>query len=730
MPLYAEVEKLQNEYGWNILPLGQFIRKEDGKKEVQFLAPYTEYRDKMYPIENFKHKGQHILIMTGKISNLTVVDIDSVVALQELEEYLQDTIDNYCEYIVATSKGFQLFYTYEPSLKSVVKYQNSDIDVLSDNYQTFASPLNPAYTLIKGDRPAAPPQKILDFFSNIETINKVSENIKKSNESYYINPFIEIVEQFINASSITKKLKNTLEEKFCKREFEGAELTDFGKGNRSTFLARVAAVLSSDPTVDKVAYEAFMTKFNQKFTKMEELEFTKRYLIRYTENKATFVNAETGEYLPIWSYNPEWELEWEKHKSNTILSTPDYKVWRDLEDGKYVLYHIPSNSTTPLAKQMLIDQLKYMGENIGKEGLQTHMFPSLITVFDPTKPAPFFKDEYGREHYNSFKRSEAMEYFIEATPQQKLPDFIGKVLDNIFPEEEVRDLFLHNLAHHLRYLKVGMTSMICIGTIGGEGKGVILDELMSLIYGKYFVKVSTKTFTANFNGELDRKLFIYLDESDGKFNDKLLENLKRVIGNSTYELRVKNKGTYDMPNNMMITISSNKNIPVTLDSNKDRRFNVSTARKKALKDYDWFQDVKLNVSVRRQLERELHDFLAYLAGLDTNDIQYSEIIENSSRKQLKEDSYDNLTLVVDYLMKRNFADLRLFLDDMIVDRIEDEGYIEISKIVNHLEQRGIKANRRISKLVDGHENGRTSTGESRVRNIKVGGRTHRCLDLR
>ena len=95
--LYDEVKNLHEKYGWNILPLGQFVRKEDGTKEVQFLAPYTEYRDKLYPIETFKTIGQHILIMTGKISNLTIIDLDSAEAVVIFEETLGDTLYNLCD---------------------------------------------------------------------------------------------------------------------------------------------------------------------------------------------------------------------------------------------------------------------------------------------------------------------------------------------------------------------------------------------------------------------------------------------------------------------------------------------------------------------------------------------------------------------------------------------------------------------------------------------------------
>lgn len=725
-----EAQKLQDNFGWNILPLGQFIRTKEGKKEVQFLAPYTEYRDRTYPIDSFPPHAQHILIMTGKISNLTVIDIDSAVALKELEEYLQAPVHDFCEYIVATTKGWQLFYQYEPSLKSVVKYQQSDIDVLNDNYQTFASPLNPAYKLLKGDTPQPVPEKLLEFFSNIEVINTTADNIRKINQSYYTHPFIDTVAQFVDAKNISKKLKTYLEDKFCQKEFAGQSLEDFGKGNRSTFLARVAAVLSSDPTISKTAYESFMIKFNAKYTKMADIEFNKRYVARYINNSATFVDSLTGEYLPLWSYNPEWELEHEKHTSNTMLQNQDYKVWRDLEESKYALYHIPSNTPTLIAKAMLVDQLKYMGESIGDAGLKTEMFPTLTTVFDPTKPSPFFKDEYNREYYNSFKRTELMEYFLTATPRETPPPFINKVLDNIFPEQETKELFLHNLAHHLRYLKVGMTSQILIGTKGGEGKGVVLDELISKIYGHYYTKVSTKTFTSNFNGELKDKLFVYLDESDGKFNDTLLENLKRIIGNSTYELRVKNKGTANVANNMLIAISSNKDVPVSLDSNRDRRFNVSVTKATPLADYEWFRDVKQDSSVAEQLEKEVRAFLEYLAGLTTSDIKYAHIIENEARKQLKQDSMTNLEVVIDYLLERNFPELRSYLGDILVDTMQDRGFVELASLVETLESRGVKAQRRITPLVNKHPNGRHSCGTSRVVNKNLNGKTHKCIDLK
>ena len=698
MTLLETVKDLRNNRGWNVLPLGDFVRNPDGKKEVEFLVEYTKYRDKYYPIELFEQedKAQHILIMTGKLSNLTIIDLDSSEAVETLEELTGEPIYNLCNYIIKTQKGFQLFYKYNPKIKSVTKYKGFGIDILNDNYQTFAHPANPGYTLIKDDDLSEIPEVLLSFFSGLKIINKTSDHLYKKKESYYANPFAYTIEEFINATRVSKKLIEKLESKFCTFQFEGLKLEDFGKGNRSSFLASVAAKLSLDPTIDAITFEAFMIKLNKLFTKMPEIELHKRFISRYTSQQATIIDKETGEYIPFWSFNKNWESEHENFDAKTILPSPDWSVWRDLEEGKYSLYHVPSDTVTLSVKQMLVDQLKHMFPEQYESGVATHLFPAVKTVFDPIKPHPFFQDEHGFEHYNTFKRTELMQYFIECTDtSDEIPEFINSVLNNVFPEKELKAKFLHDLAHHLRHLRHGDNAMITIGKVGGEGKGIIFKDLLELIYGKYYFKTSSKTFTGDFNGELKNKLFVYLDESDGKFNDSLLEGLKTVIANDIFPLIEKKQTPVNIKNHILLAISSNKSIPVQIDSSKDRRFNVSVALKNNLEDFGWFIKVKESEGVVKRLEKEVKPFLAYLAGLETDEVTYSKVINNEAKDALKAESKSTLDYTLELISKQDFDELEFILDEIEIEMLRDFGKIKVRSLIEAFNRIKVNANRKI-----------------------------------
>lgn len=702
--LLERAKKLQNTYSWNILPLGQFVRNGN-KKEIEFIYDFKDYRDKHASLELFEDsRAQHLMILTGKISDLTIIDLDSSEAVEVLEELTNEPIYNLSNYIIKTVKGFQLFYRYNPKLKSVTKYKGFGIDILNDNYQTFADPINPGYSVLKEEEPGDIPEKLIPFFSDFKRINTTSEALYNKKKNYYVEPFVETIEEFINAARISKKLKLKLENKFCSFQFADTKLEDYGKGNRSSFLSSIAAKLSLDPTISKEAFESFMIKFNNEFTKMNEIEFHRRFISRYLTKQASMVDVQTGEYTPFWSYNNDWEKEHEKYTSETVLPSPDWSVWADIKENKYALYHVPSDSYTLASKPMLVDRLKGMFPENYESGVATHLFPSIENTFDPLKPHPFFKDEYGREYYNTFKRTSMMQYFLECEPSNELPEFINNVLNNIYPEKELKDKFLHDIAHHLRYLKYCSNAMITIGKIGGEGKGIIFNDLLKLIYEEYYIKVGSNTFISEFNGELKNKLFVYLDESEGKFNDALLRGLKTIISNATIPLREMRKQVENINNYIMLGISSNKSVPVQLDSDKDRRFNVSQALKKNLKEYEWFNEVQSTIGVDKKIEQEIRQFIEYLAGLETSDVMYSHIIENESRNNLKNESKSTLEYTIELLAQKKYDELEFFLDDILIEQLHDTNKIKVRDLIEALSNIKVNANRKIKPITSEYNN--------------------------
>lgn len=91
------------ELGMSVIPVGQDKRP---------LIAWQEYQDRIASADEVrgwfnKYREPNIGIVTGKISNLFVLDVDSAEALQEIEQYIPDTLETP---VASTPRGGRHFY--------------------------------------------------------------------------------------------------------------------------------------------------------------------------------------------------------------------------------------------------------------------------------------------------------------------------------------------------------------------------------------------------------------------------------------------------------------------------------------------------------------------------------------------------------------------------------------------------------------------------------------------
>ena len=102
-------------YNLIIIPIVILYNKLNKKKDLKFPDKWSsintieETKETFVKYNNFKS----ISMRTGKINNLTVIDVDNVESWNKLEiDYPPEGVK------VETNNGFHLYYTYEPSLKT------------------------------------------------------------------------------------------------------------------------------------------------------------------------------------------------------------------------------------------------------------------------------------------------------------------------------------------------------------------------------------------------------------------------------------------------------------------------------------------------------------------------------------------------------------------------------------------------------------------------------------
>jgi len=676
MSAVQQARFLSETYGFNVIPMLSLMRDDEGKKIVKFENDYTKYRGERYNFDNWPYKSDNLAIITGKISNLTIVDIDSKEALKSLEDTTNLSIEELAEYIIKTSKGYQLFYSYEPTIKAKIGIRDF-VDLLNDGRQTFADPTNDGYTVVKQDKPKAMPDKLKALFKeeNTRITKSFLGSMQEENQLTYKNPLAHILEDYIATARVAKKLKAKLERRFCTNDYAGLTLEEASKpGRKHDFSVYVASICAVDPTVDEKLYYKFLYDFSTRTIKTTR-----------SHDELNKVGGFDYVFDSRFDYNPKWHEKYEQQGSiQAVSAQADIKVWYDPEQDKYRLYDLKTKKKDTYTKGAFTDDYKrYTGNDIDVAEV-----PKIYSVFDPTIDAEFFKGEAGEEYYNLFQRTELMSYFKECEPRAEIPYHINQLLTHVFPDEEQRTLFLHNLAFHLRHL-VGSASFIMSGTAGGTGKGVLYNQILSLIYGEYYIKVETDTFSGSFNGELKNKLVIFgneIDEANPNAPQKVYTKIKNIVGEDTVAIHSKGVEKATHNNYAFVVLATNEARPFRVDGDNDnRRINFFPTKDSKIKDAyeDWPAGKK---AIDSFIAQEIYQFMEYLAYIETDASLYDKHIETDLFRNLVSKSTPSTAKIAHAMLSKDLVTLEEECEDDFVEFYRSEiidrniSYITVSKL--------------------------------------------------
>ena len=114
------------------------LNKDGIEKKDLVEPPTTQIRDAITTDKPYIVEGHGCIgILTGKRSNITVIDCDTVESYNEkLEEYPE--FKNY--YTVKTNKGYHIYCKYTDKIKSSVNKLKDNVDIINDGYFIIAPP--------------------------------------------------------------------------------------------------------------------------------------------------------------------------------------------------------------------------------------------------------------------------------------------------------------------------------------------------------------------------------------------------------------------------------------------------------------------------------------------------------------------------------------------------------------------------------------------------------------
>jgi hypothetical protein len=94
------------------VPLIDFM--DENQQEIYYNKSVDEFID-------LRSKGiyQCVGFYTGEKAGITLIDLDSKVAKESLENYVGMPIEEFCGFILDTTKGYHLYFNYTPKLETM-----------------------------------------------------------------------------------------------------------------------------------------------------------------------------------------------------------------------------------------------------------------------------------------------------------------------------------------------------------------------------------------------------------------------------------------------------------------------------------------------------------------------------------------------------------------------------------------------------------------------------------
>lgn len=212
--------------------------------------------------------------------------------------------------------------------------------------------------------------------------------------------------------------------------------------------------------------------------------------------------------------------------------------------------------------------------------------------------------------------------------EKQCPDILS-VICHMLGERtrtELVDHFLNWFACIFQRQHKPLTAWVTHG-IEGTGKGFFVNRIaMPLLGARNAISVTVGTIEDQFNGWLEGKLMVLIDEVDvDDFREKgrITAKLRNYITEPTMPLRRMRQQTIDVPNHVSFIFSSNRPQPVFIPPS-DRRYNVGN-----------YQAKKLPIPDEGAVRDQLEAFALWMIQHKADHKQADAIIHTPERERIK-----------------------------------------------------------------------------------------------
>ena len=244
--------------------------------------------------------------------------------------------------------------------------------------------------------------------------------------------------------------------------------------------------------------------------------------------------------------------------------------------------------------------------------------PTIFNIFDIFKQKYYDFCVYSLDnHYLSLYEKKYPKIEKPQLPKEikKILDIIATESDHTINQEKI-DYILKWLAYVVQHPESRNSTALQISTVQGIGKNILSNAICTYLGETFSVSnASIDNILGNFNGGMDNKLFVVINEVDTK--DKEADRLKSIITDSELNVNVKYGAQYTTKNTASYILFTNHTDTRTI-SNGDRRFTFIKSYGLPLPKEE-YADMCIP-GTDSKLKPEIQDeFIAYLLKYNLND---------------------------------------------------------------------------------------------------------------
>lgn len=259
--------------GFSVVP----VKPNSKEPSISWKFYQTQYMDSNL-INRFFHDSSNLAVVTGRTSNLTVIDVDDLDKFNDFYEF--DKLMAQAGVVVKSPKGWHLWFKYDPKIESK-QHQSYGFDVKSDGGLIIAPPSRVnghAYFFEKSENLSEIPEEFKERLLSLQELSKSASSLW--------------LEEILNRLRVSRQLPDGTFRCYCPAHDDKEPSLDVGIRN-SKFYIKCWAGCSEEEVLNAIGIEPELD------TKGMGRNNASRKLLQLVEGFEVWTNQNGEEFITL-----------------------------------------------------------------------------------------------------------------------------------------------------------------------------------------------------------------------------------------------------------------------------------------------------------------------------------------------------------------------------------------------------------------------------------------------